>query len=62
MIRRLFKTGNNVVISLLLETLANLGIKKKMTYHFASGIDTDFANQVNDFIDTYRLALDELAK
>jgi putative addiction module antidote len=27
-----------------------------------SGVDEDFARQVNDFIETYRPALDELAK
>ena len=30
--------------------------------HFTSGIDADFARQVNDFINTYLSALDELAK
>jgi len=79
--RRLFKTGNSVVLSLPKEILDSLGVsegedvsleldhqqrrliitpvEKPLTI---TRIDEDFAHQVNDFIEHYRTALEELAK
>jgi putative addiction module antidote len=79
--RRLFKTGNSVVLSLPREMLDELGladgenvslsldreqrllivkpVEKPLT---VAGIDESFAHQVNEFIEQYRAALNELAK
>lgn len=79
--RRLFKTGNSVVLSLPKEMLDSLGVsegedvsleldrqekrliitpvKKPLAI---AGIDEDFAHQVNDFIEHYRAALEEMTK
>ena len=81
MLRRLFKTGNSVVISLPKEVLDGLGVMdgENVSLEFDreqrrviltaaqqsfqdSGIDADFARQVNAFIDHYRTSLEELAK
>lgn len=79
--RRLFRTGNSVVLSLSKEILENLGVADGDTVSLEldsqqrrviitsaekplaiSGVDEDFARQVNEFIEEYRPALDELAK
>jgi antitoxin MazE len=79
--RRLFKTGNSIVISLPQEALESLNLKagadvaleidrqnqqviiKPADIPLAvAGIDEDFARQVNEFIESYRPALEELAK
>ena len=79
--RRLFKTGNSIVISLPQEALESLNLKagadvaleidrqnqqiiiKPADIPLAvAGIDEDFARQVNEFIDCYHPALEELAK
>lgn len=79
--RRLFKTGNSIVLSLPREILESLGlsdgenvsleldrqqrrviltpVEKPLTI---VGVDEEFARQVNEFIDLYRPALEELAK
>jgi putative addiction module antidote len=81
MLRRLFKTGNSVVLSLPREMLDTLGlaegenvsleldrdhkqmvikpVEKPLT---VSGVDQDFAQLVDEFIEQYRPALEELAK
>jgi putative addiction module antidote len=81
LLRRLFKTGNSVVLSLPKEILESLGLadgenvsveldrehkrviitptKKPLAN---AGVDEEFAHQVNEFIERYRPALDELAK
>lgn len=81
MLRRLFKTGNSVVLSLPKEILDSLGVadgenvsleldrkqrrviitpaEKPLT---VAGVDEGFARQVNEFIEQYRPALEELAK
>jgi putative addiction module antidote len=81
MLRRLFKTGNSVVVSLPREMLESLGladgecvsveldraqrcviitpVEKPLE---AAGVDEQFARQVNDFIEQYRTALEELAR
>lgn len=79
--RRLFKTGNSVVISLPREMLEELGLadggnvsltldRKQRRLIIApvqkplpaAGIDATFARQVDEFIEQYRSALNELAK
>jgi antitoxin component of MazEF toxin-antitoxin module len=81
MIRRLFKTGNSIVISLPKEVLDDLGMKDGERVNLEldreqrrviitpvekpnafAGINEDFARQVDDFIQRYRLALEELAR
>ncbi|NPV41125.1 MAG: AbrB/MazE/SpoVT family DNA-binding domain-containing protein [Anaerolineae bacterium] len=81
MIKRLFKTGNSVVISLPREVLDSLGVKNGENVNLeldqkrhrlivsplkkdqaVKSLDEDFARQVNDFIEKYKPALDELAK
>lgn len=79
--RRLFKTGNSIVISLPKEILDGLGLadgenvsleldrqKKRVILtpvekpQAVAGVDENFAHQVNEFIEQYRPALEELAK
>jgi len=79
--RRLFKTGNSVVISLPKEILDGLGLAdgENVSLEFdrqkkrviltpvqkplaVAGVDENFAHQVNEFIEQYRPALEELAK
>lgn len=81
MIRRLFKTGNSIVLSLPREVLEYLDIKEGENINLemdrqkrrviitplkktsaVPGVDEEFARQVNEFIEQYRPALDELAK
>jgi antitoxin MazE len=81
MIKRLFKTGNSVVISLPREVLDSLGVKNGENVNLEldqkrrrlivsplkkdqaiKSLDEDFARQVNDFLEKYKPALDELAK
>jgi putative addiction module antidote len=81
MIRRLFRTGNSIVLSLPKEVLDDLGIKDGAKVNLeldreqkrviitpvekpmaVAGIDAEFARQVDEFIEQYRPALDELAK
>ncbi len=81
MIRRLFKTGNSIVLSLPKEVLDDLGVKDGASVNLEldrdqhrvmisrvekstaiAGVDEDFARQVDEFIQQYRPALEELAK
>jgi antitoxin MazE len=81
MIRRLFKSGNSVVLSLPKEVLDSLGLSdgKNISIELdreqrrliitavekpvaIAGIDEAFALQVDEFINQYRPALEELAK
>ncbi len=81
MIRRLFKTGNSIVLSLPKEVLDDLGIKDGESVNLEldrelhrviitpvekpiaiAGVNEDFAHQVDEFIEKYRPALEELAK
>lgn len=81
MIRRLFKTGNSIVLSLPREILEDLGIGSGHEVNIEmdkeqrqvilspvekldaiAGIDDDFARQVNEFVEHYKPALEELAK
>ncbi len=81
MLRRLFKTGNSVVLSLPKEVLDGLGLADGETVSLEldrqqrrviltpvetplaiAGVNEEFARQLNDFIEQYRPALEELAK
>ncbi len=81
MLRRLFKTGNSVVLSLPREVLDELGLTAGENVSLAldrqqrqvvlrpvekpiavASVDEEFARQINDFIEQYRPALEELAK
>ncbi|MBE0410908.1 MAG: AbrB/MazE/SpoVT family DNA-binding domain-containing protein [Anaerolineales bacterium] len=81
MLRKVFKTGNSVVISLPKDALELLGIsegsdvsidldrdKRQIVISPAqdplaiAGVDEVFAQQVSEFIDQYRPALEALAK
>ncbi len=81
MIRRLFKTGHSIVLSLPKEVLEDLGLKDGEVVNleldrekrrviispvqkpFAiASVDEEFARQVDEFIQQYRSALEELAK
>ncbi len=81
MIRRLFRTGNSIVLSLPKEVLDDLGVKDGEQVNLEldherqrliitpaekpyaiTGVNEEFARQVNEFIEQYRPALDELAK
>ena len=80
MIRRLFRTGNSVVLSLPKELLDDLGIRYGDCVNLeldrerrrviitpveksivVAGVNEEFARQVDDFIQQYRPALEELA-
>ena len=81
MLRKVFKTGNSLVISLPKDALEMLGIsegsdvsldldreKKQLVISpveaplAIAGVDEAFAQQVAEFIDCYRPALESLAK
>lgn len=81
MIRRLFKTGNSIVLSLPKEVLDELEVKDGASVQLEldreqkrviitpvekpiaiAGVNEEFARQVDEFIEQYRPALDELAK
>jgi putative addiction module antidote len=81
MIRRLFKTGNSIVLSLPKEVLDDLGVKDGESVNLEldrelrrviitpvekpmaiAGVNEEFARQVDEFIQQYRPALDELAR
>ena len=81
MLRKVFKTGNSVVISLPRDALELLGISEgsdvsvdldREKRHIVispvekplaiAGVDGEFAQQVAEFIEQYRPALEALAK
>jgi putative addiction module antidote len=81
MSRKIFKTGNSLVVSLPRDVIEYLQIgegaevdlrldreQRRIVIEPAEnrpdipGIDSDFAGQVDDFIEEYRPALEELAK
>ncbi len=81
MIRRLFGTGNSIVLSLPKEVLDDLGIKDGESVNLeldrkqrrviitpigkpiaTAGVNEEFARQVDEFIQQYRPALNELAR
>lgn len=79
MVRKIFKTGNSLVISLPKESMKQLGLHEGSEVSVAvdqehgqiiiqpaaptlAGIDETFAQQLDDFIEQYRPALEALAK
>jgi len=54
------KNGENVSIEL--DKLNNRLVISPVEKPLAAGVNVDFAKQVNDFIEMYRPALEELAK
>jgi putative addiction module antidote len=81
MLRKIFKTGNSVVVSLPKDIIEYLDIdegtevnveldreKRQIVIKPAepplviAGVDREFAHQINEFIEQYRPALEELAK
>ena len=77
MIRKVFKTGNSLVVSLPRETLETLGLGEGSEVDIkldagrlilspvrppAGDIDAAFARQLDDFIAQYRPALEALAR
>jgi len=80
MVRKVFKTGNSVVVSLPKDALAFLGLSEGVEVDVAldrqqrqivisplndevlPGVDATFAQQINEFIETYRPALEALAQ
>ena len=78
MIRKIYKTGNSIVVSLPKEMLETLNLQEGGNVSVelddehqqilispvvtADGVDEAFAKQVADFIDEYRPALEALAK
>ena len=71
MLRKIFKTGNSVVVSLPKDAMEYLHIKEGMDVQIVitpadppgeiAGVDQEFARQVAEFIEQYRLVLEELA-
>jgi antitoxin MazE len=81
MIRRLFRTGNSIVLSLPKQVLDALGVKDGESVNLEldreqhrviitpvekpfilDGVNEEFASQVDEFIQQYRPALNELAR
>ncbi len=79
MVRKFFKTGNSLVISLPKESIQSLGLQEGSEVSVAvdeaegriiiepaepqlANITPSFAQQLNDFIEEYRPALEALAK
>ncbi len=77
MLRKIFKTGNSMVVSLPREILEPLGVSDgsevsvqledgkiviRPMQQTVPGVDEEFARQLAEFIDEYRPALESLAK
>jgi antitoxin MazE len=77
MLRKIFKTGNSMVVSLPREILEPLGVSDgsevsvvledgkiviRPMQQAVPGVDEEFARQLAEFIDEYRPALESLAK
>jgi putative addiction module antidote len=77
MLRKIFKTGNSMVVSLPREILEPLGVSDgsevsveledgkiviRPMQQSVPGVDEEFARQLAEFIDEYRPALEALAK
>lgn len=79
MVRKIFRAGNSVVVSLPKDVLEAVGLDEGSEVVISGdrkrrrivitpkavdlpGVDEEFANQVSDFIDKYRPALEALAK
>ena len=79
MVRKIFRTGNSLVVSLPKQALESLGLGEGSEVNVTvlpaggciiiepvssqlAGIEVVFAQQINDFIEQYRPALEALAK
>lgn len=79
MLRKIYKTGNSLVITLPKESLDRLDLQEgsevsivldeagnrliiEPVHPIVPGVDTDFAAQLDAFIDQYRPALEALAE
>ena len=79
MVRKVFKAGNSLVVSLPKESIQALGLQEgsevsvevdseqqeiviKLAESSLAGIDESFAQQVADFIEQYKPALETLAR
>ena len=79
MIRKIYKSGNSLVVSLPKETMQKLGLQEGSSVDITllaeenmiaikpaesnlAGIDETFAQQLDDFIEQYKPALEALAK
>ena len=76
MIREVFKTGNSIVVALRKEMLDALHLaeggevsveldaahRQIVIAPAADGVDVEFARQVADFIESYRPAIEALAR
>ena len=79
MARKIFKTGNSMVVSIPKNILEQLGISEgqevaveldkenaqiviRPEMPVISGVDEQFAQQLDQFIDNYRSALEKLAE
>ncbi len=79
MVRKIFKTGNSLVVSLPKESIELIGLQEGCEISLIvdesqrrivnepvkpplAGIDAEFGQQLNDFIEQYRPALEALAK
>lgn len=79
MVRKIFRTGNSLVVSLPRESLQNLGLVEGSEVEIVfdeetrtimvtparpglANIDETFAQQLHEFIEQYRPALEALAK
>lgn len=79
MVRKIFKTGNSLVVSLPKKSIELIGLQEGSEISLIvdesqgriviepvkpslTGIDAEFAQQLNDFIEQYRSALEALAK
>lgn len=77
--RKVFRTGNSLVVSLPKETLQELHLQEGSTVSIGldrerqqitiapiaaelTGVDQEFARQVEEFIEQYRPALEALAR
>ena len=79
MLRKIFKTGNSLVVSLPRESIQTIGLHEGSEISLVvdekqgqiviepvskqlAGVDIQFAQQINAFINEYRPALEALAK
>jgi putative addiction module antidote len=79
MVRKIFRTGNSLVVSIPKESLQTIGLQEgsEISVHVdpvqnriviepvepnIPGVNADFAQQLDDFIEQYQAALEALAK
>jgi len=79
MVRKVFRTGHSLVVSLPRESVETLGLREgselnvevdateqrivlTLTRPNVTGVDANFARQLDEFIEEYRPALEALAR